>query len=175
MDLAIVEWGVRQTASEDLMHLSIGVHSPAGQLLQGSALVHVAELIGPVFSWLNLQFIEMYGTLIDANRRPRLHPGCRYPMTGNALREVGHSGLRNATPSHHLSANVHQSVEESACCQNHALRLEFCAPDSPDADGFAVFNQQFIGLILPDVKVWCGVKMPAPLPDELASVALGPW
>ena len=95
----------------------------------------------------------MHAPLIYSDGSARLHPGCRYAVTCNALREVCNGWLCNPSASNHLSADVHQAVEESARCEHHALRQDLCSPDSSDADGFAVFHQEFIGLILPYVKV----------------------
>ena len=157
------------------MHFLVGVHRPAGQLFQGPAFVEVTELIGSALSWLDLHILEMNAALIDADRSACLHPRRTDPVTSDALREMGHSRLCYPATSHHLPSDMHQSVKESASRQHHTLRIKFCAPDSPDTDGLAVFNEQLISLILPDVEVGGSIKMSAPLPDELPTIALGPW
>ena len=117
----------------------------------------------------------MNTSFIDADWSASLHPRCADTMTGDAFCEMGDCWLRNSTASHHLPSDMHQSVEEGSCRQHHTLRKEFSTPDGSDTDGLTVLNQQLICLILPDVEVWCGVKMSAPLPDELPSIALSSW
>ena len=183
LNLSIVEWGIGQTTFKDLMYLRVGVHRPTGQLFQGSALIHITELVGPCFSWLYLQILEMNATFVDTYRGARLHSGCADPMTGDAFRQMGHSRFCNPATSDHLPTNVHQSIEESACCQNHTLSIDLCAPNGSYANGLFClllchsnrFYHQFVSLILPDIEVGGCIEVSAPLPDELSSVALGSW
>ena len=126
----------------------------------------------------------MNRALVDTYRGACLHTGSRDAVTGNALREVGYGRFCDTTSSHHLPSNVHQTVEEGACCDHHTSRIEFCAPDGAHADGSdsgvpvivvlsSLFYEQFIGLVLPDVEIFGFIEMPAPFPDELPTVALG--
>ena len=157
------------------MHFLVGVHRPAGQLFQGPAFVEVTELIGSALSWLYFHILEMNAALIDTDRSASLHPRRTDPVPSDALCQMGDCRLRNSATRNHLPTDMHQSVEEGSCRQHHTLRIEFSTPDGSDTDGLAVFNKQLISLILPDVEVGGSIKMSAPLPDELPSIALSPW
>ena len=94
-------------------------------------------------------------------------------MLGDALRKMGNGRFCNATTSHHLSSYMHQPVEESTCCYNDTLGINLCAPDGAYANGLLVFHNQFISLILPYFQILRFIESFSPLPDKLASVALG--
>ena len=117
-------------------------------------------------------------------------------MAGDALRQVGHGGFGYAAASHHASPDVHQSVEEGPCRQHHGLGPDFSTPDGLDAHDVLGYvsplvrlsgkprhhfgirarrpflHQQFLHLVLPNVKVGGSVQHGAPLPDKLATVTL---
>ena len=90
----------------------------------------------------------------------------------DALAEVVYRRL-GAAPSLHLpAAYVHEPVEERARCDDGALGAELRSPYSPHSYGGAVLHDELVGLVLPDVETVGGVEGLAPLPDELAAVAL---
>ena len=121
----------------------------------------------------------MYGTLVDTNRCARLHTCRTDAVTSDALSKVGYG--RYASARHHFPSDVHEAVQERTSSNDDGLCSDFSTPDGLDADhlfpdGKSVrhgFYQQFIGLVLPDVKIGRCIQYGAPLPDKLTSVALG--
>ena len=177
--LSIVKRGVCQSAFQDLMDFFIRIHRPTRQLLQCPTFIHITELIRSVFAWLNLQILEMNRTFINTNGGSCLHASRNNPMTGDAFCEMWHCGLCDTSSGNHLSSDMHQAIQESASCHNHTFCIDLCAPDGLYADSTDAslagnrLYQQLISLILPDIQILCFIEMPAPLPDELSSVALG--
>src|SRR3712207_8721346 len=82
--------------------------------------------------------------------------------------------LRTASALHHLSAYVHQAVEECARRNDHTLGSKLHAPHRTHANGLAIFHDQLLGLVLPNVEKVDTVERLAPCGDELFTVALCP-
>ena len=123
------------------MDLRIGIYGPARQLLQRPSLVHITELVGSAFSWLNLHFIEIHRAFVNAYRRSCFHTGRGDSMTRDAFCEMWHSWLCDSSPRYHLSPDMHQTIEEGACRHDNTFGIEFCAPDGTNADCFAIFYE----------------------------------
>ena len=62
-------------------------------------------------------------------------------MACDALCEMLHGGFGDASARHHLSADVHQSVEEGAGSDDYGFCPEGDAPDGFHAYRLTVFNQ----------------------------------
>ena len=105
-------------------------------------------------------------------------------MSSDAFSEMGYGRFSNSSAWHHLASDMHQSVQESARSDDDAFGIELSSPNGAHADGTndriartsicRIFYQEFVCLILPDIQILCLIQMPAPLPDKLPSVALGP-
>ena len=93
-------------------------------------------------------------------------------MAGYALGKALYGRLGNAPARHLLAPDVQKSVEERACREHHALRPQLHAPHGAYAYGLAMLDDELLGLVLPDVEAVGTVEHRAPLPDELAAVAL---
>ena len=93
-------------------------------------------------------------------------------MPCDTLGEVHCGRFGNASSRHHLSANVHQSVQEGACGDHYAFGIDVHSPDGVHSNGGFSFGKQFIHLVLPHVEQRCIVQCGAPLPDVFSSVAL---
>ena len=117
----------------------------------------------------------MHRTLVDAHGRSCLHPCRAYAVACDALGEAGHGRFGYASAGQLVAPDVHQSVEEGSGGHHHASRVQFHAPYSLYSNGSSVFHDQLACLILPDVEVGGIVEHRAPLPDELAAVALCTW
>ena len=85
---------------------------------------------------------------------------------------MGDGRFCDASSRHHLASDVHQSVEEGAGGDHHALRPDLRAPDGCDAHGLALFDDELVGLVLPDVQMVGFIEHTAPFPDEFSTVAL---
>ena len=83
-----------------------------------------------------------------------------------------HGRFGASSAFHHLSAHVHQTVEEGSRSDDDALCIELGTPDGAHADGLAVSHEELVGLVLPDVEVVGVVEDGSPFPDKLATVAL---
>ena len=175
LNLPVVKWRVSQSAAQGLMYLIVGIADPAGALLQCAVTAHEAELVEVVFTQLDFHVFEMNRALVDADRCSCLHPVVSDAMTGNAFCEVLHGRFCNASALNHLTADVHQAVQEGSGCDDHALGIQRHAPDGSDPDSLSVFHDQFLCLVLPHIEVVGMVERPPPFPDELAPVALCAW
>ena len=101
-------------------------------------------------------------------------------MARDALGEMGYGRLCDTSARYHLPSDMQQSVKEGASGDDDRLGMYLGTPDG--AYAYYLFglllchsnrlNQEFVGLVLPDVKVGCAVQHAAPFPDELAAVAL---
>ena len=124
---------------------------------------------------LLLHVFKVNAPLVDAHRRSGFHSCRRDSPSGDALGEVVHGRFCASSAFYHLSSHVHQSVQESAGSDDDALGVELGSPDGAHADGLAVGNEQFVGLVLPDVEMVGVVEDGSPFPYKLAAVALSTW
>ena len=67
---------------------------------------------------------------------------------------------------------MHQSVEESAGCENHGLCTKSHTQGRFYTLHYPTLDDEFIDRILPHVQVWRVFEHRAPLEDELLAVAL---
>src|SRR5574344_19874 len=126
--------------------------------------VAVARLLFHIF--------KVNAALVDADRCSRFHSCSRDSPSGDTFCKMMNGRFCASATFYHLSAHVHQSVEESAGSNDDALAVELSAPDGAHTDGFSVGNEQLVGLVLPDVEVVGVVEYGSPLPDEFTTVAL---
>ena len=143
-------------------------------------------------SRLNLCILEMYRTTVNTHRGACFHSRRCNPVTCYAFCEMLNCRFCYSASRHHLAPNVHKSVEEGACGDDNGFGMKFNSPYCADTyNAFCVisgyfrtsclfvfcwfsvfFYEQFVCLVLPDIKVWCVVKHRTPLPYELSAVAL---
>ena len=71
-------------------------------------------------SVLSLHEGEIYRTSVDANRRSCLHAADRDATGCDALGEVEARQFGTSSARNLRSSDVHQSVQESACCDDDA-------------------------------------------------------
>ena len=97
------------------------------------ASCHIAEERCYVLSRLLRGILEVYRALVYAHRRACLHPLRRDAQGVDALRKMQRRRFGTPAPRHHLTAYVHQSVEERAGGNHHGRGIQFTAPDGADA------------------------------------------
>ena len=171
------------------MNLRVGVALPARQLGQWARFAHIREAVEVVLAVLLSHILKMNAPLVNAHRRSCFHSSRVYAVLRDALRQSFGSRLRYTSALHHPSSDVHQSVQERTGCQYHAWCPKFSTPDGLHARySFSLslylfclslyysdrLNYQLLNLVLPDVQISRFIEHAAPLPDELATVALRP-
>ena len=117
----------------------------------------------------------MDGALVDAHGRARFHSSRTNAVAGDALGEVWHGRFGTAPAGNHLAPHMQQSVQKGARGDDHALGPELNAPHRAHTHSLALFHQQFVGLVLPDVESVDMVEHLAPFPNKAPAVALCPW
>ena len=127
------------------------------------------EIVLPL---LNLQLVEMHAPAVDAHRCTRLHPPVCDAMFGDGFGQFVRCRFRHASARQHGPSHVHQSVEERARRQYHALGAERHAPQGDHSPHFAILYQQPAHGVLPDVQIRCILQHLTPRPNELIAVAL---
>ena len=95
--------------------------------------VHVGEEVGDVFAGLLFGVFEMNGALVDADGGAGLHAVAADAEGVETLSEMERGGFGAAASGHHLTADVHEAVEESAGGDDDGGGDELAAPDGADA------------------------------------------
>ena len=86
-------------------------------------LAHIRELVEVAVSRLLLHVLEMDAAFVDANRRACLHSGRSDAPSGDAFSKVVYGRFSASSTFHHLSAHVHQTIEEGAGGDDDALGI----------------------------------------------------
>ena len=123
--------------------------------------------------WFHL--IKVDRTAINAHRCTCLHAISTNTMTRNALCKVVNSRFCTSSTLHLSLTDVHQSVKESSCCDNHCTCVDVNTPYCLDTQYLTILYQQLVGLILKDVEVVRMVEYCAPFPDKFTTITLRSW
>ena len=133
---------------------------------------YITKLVKIAITLLHIHGFKMHTSLINSDRSSRFHASRSNAKTGDTFGEMVHRRFCTATAFHHFTTDMHQSIEESSCGNDYAFGFEFCTPNGSYAHSFTLFNEQFVGLVLPNVQIFSRIKCCSPCPNKLLSVAL---
>ena len=173
LNLPVEKGRIRQPFTKDAVCFLIGEAGPARQLLQVAyAVVHKGEFMEVVFSFLNLHIFVMHAPSVDAYGGSRFHSSVCDAVPGDGFGQLVRCGFCHAPARKHGAPYVHQSVQESSGSQYDAFGAEGHSPNGGESGYLAVFNEDFLYGVLPDVQVGNILQNLAPCPDEFVAVAL---
>ena len=172
LNLSIEKGRVCQSATQHLVYLLVCVAGPAGKLRKLPVRAEERELMVVCLSRLRFHLVKVNRPAVYAHRSACLHAFGADSVARDAFRKVMDSRLGASSAFYFPSADVHQSVEEGAGGDDYRPRIQADTPYCPDTQYLAVLCQQFVSLVLKDVKMVRVVKSFPPFPDEFATVAL---
>ena len=175
LDLAIVEWGVGQSRTQHLVHLGVGVGSPARQLRQRAHRTDVRKAVVIRLARLHSHFVEMHRTFVNAHRRSRLHACRANAQAVNTFGQESRSRFGASSAAHLFATNVHQAAQKSARRNHHGTCHERGSPNGAHTFHHALLGNHLRHLVLPNVQVRRVFKAVSPFSNKACAVALCPW
>ena len=94
LNLSVVEWGVVQSVSQNIVRFGIGISRPALELFQMAHVsIHIRELMEVVLTILCLHQVVMDAAAIDAYRCTGFHSVMGNAMTGDRFCQMIRCGF----------------------------------------------------------------------------------
>ena len=171
-DLSVVQRRVGQAFFQDFMNFRVGECNPTRQLGQRAGCAHKRKVLNTFVSGLHLHLVEVYTSAIDSNWGARFHSVCADAPSRDTFRKVEACRFCASATRNLCATDVHQSVQECAGGDDYTSGMKNDIHVCLHTGCLAVFYQQFLYLVLPDVQIGLVFQNLSPCPNEFTSVTL---